>query len=279
MAIILVGANFLYGALAGRKHLLTGRAGELLYAAAFTEFADEWQLYEGQQSARFADEQLQLAVGAAQTAAWSTARHHFADFDARVNATASEGPIDNALGLVFRVQADDARTCDLPAVILCGIENIFPLVGAALRQVVDISSGNGYFAFLISSDGYYSLWKTDAGASKQISAWIPSPQINQGLNVANHIRVIGRASGYQFFINEKQASLCLPHDPLAASTYFGGECIDGSMKDTYQDESLTAGKLGVIAQSTASGGGGVVVHFDNMIVFSPEEPNAKDAKL
>ena len=81
----------------------------------------------------------------------STARHRFRDFDLSVTAIARQGPIDNAFGVVFQVQDREDGACDLPAVILCGVDRLLPLAGAAIRQVLHVTKANGYFAFLISS--------------------------------------------------------------------------------------------------------------------------------
>ena len=278
LSLVLIATNLLYASFAGQDIVLDGDNGELLYVAAFSGFTDEWELYDGQQSAKIVDEQLELRVNAPQTATWSSARHRFEDFDARVTAIASEGPIDNAFGVVFRVQDQADGDCDLPAVILCGIEQLLPLAGAAIRQALNVTASNDYLAFLISSDGYYSLWKSENGSTKLLSAWMSSPRINQGMDVANTIRVLARDSAYSFFINRTQVELCIPDDLAAASTYAGGECVDGAMQDMYRDESLSNGKIGVIAQSTATGGPGVVLRFDNMIVFSPADPADEDAK-
>lgn len=275
----LIAANLVYSALTGRSHALTGGAGELLYAAGFSGFADEWDLYEGQQSARFVDDQLELRVSAPQTAAWSAARPRFADFDVSVRAAASEGPLDNAFGLVFHLRNDELGDCDMPAVLLCGIEDLLPLAGAAMRQALDIQQSTEYFAFLISSDGYYSLWRTKGKGTKVISAWIASADIRQGLGAENRIRVIAEGRRYSFHVNGAPQALCLPDDAGAASTFAAGACVDGSMQDSYLAESDAVGRLGLIAQSTASGGGGVVVRFDNLIVFSPEAAEEKEARL
>ncbi len=279
LVVALVAANLIYSALSSRGSVLAGAAGDLLYAATFSGFTDEWDLYQGQQSAQIADRQLELIVSAEQTAAWSAARPRFADFDVSVTAVADEGPLDNAYGLVFRVRSVEEGACAMPAVILCGLGDLMPLAGAAIRQVLDVSQSTNYFAFLISSDGYYSLWQTESGATQVLSAWIPSPAINQGLAMANTIRVTAIGSRHQFFVNDVPLKLCVPDDPNAVSTYAGGECVDGSLQDTYRDDSRSAGRLGLIAQSTTSGGGGVVVRFDDMIVFSSAERGDKDAKL
>ena len=259
-------------------HLLEGAPGELLYAAAFSGFSDEWELYGGQQSAEIVDEQLELTVRSAQTATWSAAVHHFRDFDLRVSLRAREGPIDNAMGVVFHARALEDGACDLPAVILCGVEALIPLAGAALRQLI-APAPDSHYAFLVSSDGYYSLRKSEAGATKVLSAWIPSEHINQGLSARNAIGVIARAGSYRFTINGAPVALCIPHEAEAASTFFGGECVDGAMQAVYHGDRLASGKLGLIAQTTATGGPGVVVGFDNVLVFGPAVGDAEDVRL
>lgn len=275
----LIAANLVYSALTRRGGALTGKAGELLYVAGFSGFADEWDLYEGQQRARLVDEQLELSVSAPQTATWSAARPQFADFDVSVQAVASEGPLDNAFGLVFHIRSDEQTDCDMPAVLLCGIEDLLPLAGAAIRQALDLKRSTEYYAFLISSDGYYSLWRTEASQTKLLSAWIASADIRQGLGEENSIRVVAEGARYQFYVNGARHALCLPDDPGAASTFAAGECVDGSMQDSYLAGSGGVGRLGLIAQSTASGGGGVVVRFDNMVVRSPAIIDEKEARL
>ena len=278
LALGLIAANLLYARLAEQSAVLEGPAGSLLYVSAFSAFQDEWELYAGQQSATIVDEQLELKVSSPQTATWSAARPQFRDFDLTVRATAIQGPVDNAFGLVFQVTERPDGSCDLPAIILCEVDRRLPLFGAALRQFIPAADSAGYFAFLISSDGYYSLTKTEAGKTIQLSAWIPSPHIHQGLNATNAIRVLARDAGYRFSINGAPVALCLPDDADAASTYVGGECIDGSMREVYKDASPRAGKIGVMAQSTSTGGGGVVLRFDNVIVLSPAAPGSEDAK-
>jgi len=269
---ILVGVNWLYASITATEIIRTGEAGDLLYVSAYDGFLDEWDLYEGQQNAQIIDDALQIGVTSANQASWSTTQHIFADFDMTVKAQAIEGPIDNAFGVIFRLQSGAEDTCDLPMVILCGVADIAPLLNVAVRQLVDDTSGTDsihYYTFLISSDGYYSVWKVENGVEEKLSAWIASPLINQDLNAENTVRVVARGSQFQFFINGEQVSLCIPNDPEAVSTYSGGECIDGTMQGVLTDASIPSGQLGTIAQATQTGGGGVVIQFDNLLVFSP----------
>ena len=279
LALALVAANLTYGVLSQPTAALIGRDGELLYVSTFTDNDDDWVLFEGQQSARIVSERLEISVAKPQTATWSSARPRFADFDVSVSAGAIDGPLDNAFGLIFHINSVADDSCTLPAILLCGIGDLSPLAGAALRQAFDSLPTTSYYAFMISSDGYYSLWRTEDGTTKALSGWIASAHIKQGIGAENAIRVLARDSTYQFFINGAIVKLCIPDDVGAASTYSGGECINGSMSDDYHDKMIRSGKIGLIAQATATGGGGVVVRFDNMIVYSPAATDSEDVKL
>lgn len=276
-AALLGAGNVIYAALSSEEPRHSGAPGDLLYVAAFSDAGADWDLYDGPQSTLIVDEQLELAARSPQTATWTTARGAFADFDLRVAARAVAGPIDNAFGVLFRARDASEPLCDLPALLLCGIEELSPLLGAAMRQAFDTALMPRYFAFLISSDGYYSLWKAQSGKTTQISAWIPAAQIQQGLGAINIIRVIGRGDSYRFAINHSPVALCLPRDANGSSTFAGGKCIDGELRDHYRDDALRGGRVGLIAQSTATGGAGVSVRFDNLIVFSPG--GSEDSKL
>jgi hypothetical protein len=276
---LLIGVNALYANIANTEIILDGEAGDLLYVSAFDGFLDEWELSEGQQSAQIADDALQIGVTVSNKAAWSIPQHTFKDFDITLKATAIEGPIDNAFGIIFRLQAGtDSDTCDLPMVILCIADGV-PIFKAGIRLLVDNTSGNdvkNYYTFLISSDGYYSVWKVENGVEHELSAWIKSPSVNQDLNAENVIRVVGRGSQFQFFVNGEQMQVCIPNDPNAKSTYAGGECIEGTMQSVLTDDSIPTGQLGALAQATQTGGGGVIIQFDNMTVFSPANNIEKD---
>lgn len=279
LTLAVIAANLMYSALTLPTDVLAGAAGELLYVSTFSALEDDWDIFAGEQSARIVAEHLEISVGAPQTAVWSTASPRFADFDISVRAIARDGPLDNAYGLVFHVNDQADGACALPAIVLCGISELVPLAGAALKQLLDFRPTASYSAFMISSDGYYSLWRTEDGRTEALSAWIPLSTINQGLGVENTIRIVAQGSRYKFFINDFHVPLCLPDDATAASTYAGGECIDGNMQDAYEDEKTRRGRIGVIAQATATGGGGVVVRFDDFIVYSPAQTDGEAARL
>ncbi|MCY4018720.1 MAG: hypothetical protein OXG39_04875 [Chloroflexi bacterium] len=279
LLLALVAGNLLYAQLDRAREPIVGVPGDLLYVASFDGYLDEWDLYDGQQSASIEDGQLRLALSSAQTASWSVANHHFVEFDISVAASAVAGPIDNAFGIVFAMQSPSEEACDLPAVIFCGIGQWSALLSAGLRQVLDPAAGPHYYAFLISSDGYYSLERSVDGAREVLSTWIPSPSIHQGLGARNRIRVIAQGSELKFFVNGVHVMLCIPNAPGASSTYTNGECIGGRMVEGFQAPHPAHGQLGLIAQATQTGGGGVVVDFDNITVFSPSAAGGGDSRL
>lgn len=230
-----------------QHYVVTGEPGALLYAASFDGggtdgFNSDWSQYGGRLSTALADGRMQVSIGEAGSGAYSVAAPYFSDFDLRVEARAVDGPIDNAYGVVFRLQNEDNASVD----------------------------DDSYYLFLISSDGYYRVMRSISGQLGIISDWIDSPLINQGLDAANELRVIARGSEFRFLINGEAVSLCIPDDLDATSTYAGGTCYGGSMHETLTDTTIPYGQVGVTAQATPSGGEGVVAAFDNVIVYAPE---------
>jgi hypothetical protein len=125
-----------------------------------------------------------------------------------------------------------------------------------------------HYRFMVSSDGYYSVWREVNGVETVLSAWIDSPLVNQGFEEPNRLRVIARGAEFAFYINDQPMPVCIPNDPDGLSTYTGaGECFEGQMLDTLVDDSIPNGRLGVVAQSFSEGG--VVVSYDNLVVYAP----------
>jgi hypothetical protein len=222
--------------------------GKVVYASAFDGFRDEWGLYAGRLSAQILDANaLRLDVDATNRFTWSVARPYFSDFDVSVQATASDGPENNSFGIIFRHQ-DKGNTAP---------------------------EDDDYYLFLISSDGYYQVFRQLNGApgdqrQKELSTWIPSPAVNTGIGAVNKLRVVGSGNRFQFYINGQPMKLCVPDDPNGASTYdeAKSEC-DGRMVDTLVDNSISYGRLGVVAGALDDPG--VVADFDNFIVSGPEK--------
>ena len=96
-----------------QHYIVSGDAGTLLYTASFDGgstdgYNGDWAQYPGRLSAQIASSQMQISIGADRAAARiRLARPYFGDFDVRVDAQATDGPIDNSYGLVFRLQNKD----------------------------------------------------------------------------------------------------------------------------------------------------------------------------
>lgn len=229
------------GLLADWRYVMEGAPGDLLYAAAFDGFTEEWQQYRGQDEAQIGEGRLVIGTSQAVSGPFSVAQPWFADFDLRVVAQPLEGPLDNGYGVIFRLQTNDPST----------------------------PRDDAYYLFLISSDGYYQVRRVIAGDVRELSTWIPSPHILQGLDVVNHLRVVAAGDQFRFFINGEAVALCIPDDPTARSTYIerSGECLGGQMRTTLIDDSIGQGQVGLIVLSL--GTPGVRVAFDNLLIFQP----------
>lgn len=234
--IVFVALLSLSRAVAGRHFVVTGQPGELLYVATFDGFLDEWEQASGRDSHLVVDGTMQIEIESEQQVIWSPAAPRFADFDATLQAGAIAGPEDNGYGLIYRL-SDDRES---------------------------------FYMFLVSSSGWYKVEQYLSGQKpKPLSNWINSPLVNTGIGATNRLRVVAKGDNFQFFINDQLAQLCIPNDPEAESTYRGGICIQGEMRDSLTDASLPTGRLGVVA-ITEIGQPDVVAQFDNLVVNSPE---------
>lgn len=241
LLLVLIGVNLLHGPVSRwQPGAVTGPPGSLLYISTFDAFADEWQQYAGRVRAGLMEGALQIAIEDADRRPFSTTPFRYGDFDLEADMQAVAGPLNNAYGVVFRLQ--DERNL---------------------------------YRFLISSDGWYSLWRTVDGQDKRLSAWISSPLIVQGLNTVNRVRVVAQGPQMQFFINGQQVQLCIPDDPAGESTFSRGECIGGTMRDTLVDTTFAEGHIGLIAQTLREPG--VVVNFEHILIFSPGRESAPQA--
>jgi len=266
--LMLIGINVLYTWAANWQGILRGDPGELLYAAGFDAFSEEWQQYSGREAAQIQEGALRIRMESTLGTVFSAAQPHFADFDVAVTTRAVEGDIDNAYGIAFRLQQPQSD-CDMSLIILCDLSRI-DLFGVPLRLLFRPQDEPiGFYLFLISSDGFYSVWRGADGETRKLSTWIASDAIRQGLDVENRIRVIGRADAYQFFINDTQVELCIPDDPAGISTFASEQCFEGSMQPTLQDDTFQQGQIGLVLDTTQTGNTGIMVEFDDVVVFSP----------
>ena len=239
--VIILWAVFRLDRMAENWHyVLPAEPGELLYVASFDDDAPDWEQDEGNEiSSQIVDGAMRVTVNANSDGLYSAASPYFGDFDMKVAARVRQGVFDgdnnNGYGIIFR-QYDR--------------EN--------------------YFIFLVSNDGSYRIMRVLEGRSSFPSAWITTEAIHTLEGVVNQLRVVGDGDYFQFYINGERVQLCIPDDPDGQSTMYDGICIGGSMQDTLVDDSMPFGRLGVAVQSDVGWPTGVVVDFDNVIVYGPQ---------
>lgn len=224
-------------------YIIPGEAGKVVYLATFDAFPEDWNLAQGRLKSEIVPEGvLRMEVGAVNSLPFAEARPFFADFDARVQATPVDGPLNNGYGMIFRLQNKGNNSPD----------------------------DDDFYLFMVSSDGYYQVVRSINGDSRELSTWIPSPAVAQGIGALNTLRVVAKGSTFRFYVNDQPLQLCLPDDPTARSTYneINGTCLGGTMADVLVDESIANGQIGVAAQSFDEAG--VLVNFDNLVVYGPE---------
>jgi hypothetical protein len=214
-------------------YILTGDPGELLYIATFDGFADEWNLLGRRMEPVIAGGIIHFEVDDVNQFIYQPTKPYFADFDLRIEGRAVDGPLNNSYGVVFRLRSP---------------ENLY--------------------MFLVSSDGYYKVMRILDGQEKDLSTWIQSPVVNQGIGATNYLRVVASGTSFNFYINNQPVELCIPNNADGISTYTQGECRDGKMVTTLVDDSFSSGQLGPAVQSLNEPG--VVVEFDNLVVYGAE---------
>ncbi len=220
------------------RFIVPSGARDVLYATTFDapDYTGDWSP-EAQRGADITTDGDQLSLSFAEfvpdgNLLRATTPYLFRDFDYRVQAAATGGPLNNSYGVVFRQLNRDT-----------------------------------YYLFYISSDGYYSVWRETPAARFALSAWIPSDAINQGVDgEANTLRVVAEGDTFRFFINGEPVEVCVPDDPGGESTYTT-ECVGGSMQPSLVDDTIPHGALGVVIQPLEDGGMSGV--FDDAVVLSP----------
>lgn len=217
-------------------YVVPAAPGELLYVETFDNASDEWESAQGSLSSQVIDGAIRLGVDNEGAGIFSTANPYFRNFDVEVETRLVDGPLNNTYGVVFR-QLD--------------LQN--------------------YYAFFISSSGYYYVGRISDGSTKALHNWHRSETIHTEIGAVNMLRVVGYEDRFQFFINGEQVELCIPNQPDAESTPLAtGECRDGTWRTTLVDNSIRYGRLGVGVQVGIREETGVVVDFDNVIVYGSE---------
>ena len=156
--------------------------------------------------------EYRIAVHTADTLAWGRhlRPHDWADVVIEVDARWVGGHVDNHYGIQVRYQPD----------------------------------GQSYYAFLVSSDGMYSVWKVVDDEWTELAEWSESGALRQGTAV-NHLRIECQGREMRFMAND--------------------ESLTG-----IQDDTFSSGSIGLLAQTFEEGT--VTVHFDNLLVRPLLEP-------
>lgn len=243
LLVVLLGIAYALNRLTADWHyVVPTEAGKVAYVATFDNLTDDWNLYQGRLNAAIENSMLRLEADEIKTKPFSVSRQYWADVDFSVQASPVDGPINNGYGVIFRLQTKG---------------NVSP-------------DDDDFYLFLVSSDGYYQVVRSLNGKQKELSNWIPSPLVNQGLGVTNFLRVVAVGAQFQFFINGQRVQLCVPDDPNGVSTYDerAGGC-KGSMVATLRDSAIPNGQIGVVIQTFDESG--VIVNFDNVMVVGPTQ--------
>lgn len=248
----------------------TGDAGDLLYAAGFDGFTDEWQQYQGQRSAVIDEGVITLALETPDII-YSASPLTYEDFDLRVTVRSIEGDASNdGYGVIFRLsESNETVTCQYQFVILCALEQV-PVLDTGIALLASDNQPAGYYVFLISNDGYYQILRgdTETNALDDVTVWhYSNGLLNEGVGAENQIRVVGQGNQFSFFLNGEPALLCVPLEGEQPT----GNADDCLGEETYiwEDTRFSQGKLGLILNGATMAGDRV--EFDNFTVTMPNE--------
>lgn len=186
-----------------------GFSGEALFSDDFSQPSSGWRRDSDEHgSADYVDGYYQIAVNDAEYQVWSSPNLIFADAIIEVDAIKAVGNDNNLFGITCRMQPS-----------------------------------RNFYAFLISADGYYGIYKHQDDKFQLLgqNGMLPSEAIFQG-NTGNHLRAECVGDKLTFYVNGQKV----------AET---------------QDDQFTNGDIGLIAGALSAPG--VVIHFDNFTVFKP----------
>jgi hypothetical protein len=186
-----------------------GISGEDLFNDDFSQPNSGWRRASDEHgSADYGDDYYQITVNSAKYQVWSSPNLLFADSIIEVDAVKAAGNDDNLFGITCRVQPSQ-----------------------------------DFYAFLISADGYYGIFRHQDDAFQLLgqNAMSPSEAIQQG-NVTNRLRADCVGNTLSLYINGQK---------VAETT----------------DDQFTRGDVGLIAGALSDPG--VDIHFDNFSVFKP----------
>ena len=184
--------------------------GDVLFQDDFSDPLSGWDRLSNSASGvlDYAEGMYRITVNTPYTLLWATPNLIFGDVRVEVNTLKAAGPANDNFGVVCRAADKD----------------------------------NFYF-FVISSDGYYGIGKTQDGVPQLIGMKLmpPSEEILQGKAI-NHLRADCVGESFSLYVN----------DVFLARA---------------QDSDFPSGKVGLTAGTFAEGG--TEVYFDNFKVLEP----------
>jgi hypothetical protein len=186
----------------------TALSGSVLFQDDFTRPRSGWDRFMTAEGTMDYDASgYRMLVNALNTNFWSTPHKNFADVRIEVDAGKLGGPNENRIGLICRF------------------------------------TGNDYYFFLISSDGFYGIGIYTGGQAVLLgqSEMQANSNIKTGLAV-NHLRADCVGNTLTFYVNGFQAA-------------------------SIQDDRLKSGDIGLLAGTFAQPG--VDVIFDNFVALKP----------
>jgi hypothetical protein len=190
-------------------YLQQGNPSGVLFQDDFSNPSSGWQQIESSEgSLVYVDEGYRISVNQPHTQVWSTPALNFTDSRVEVLASKVAGEDDNIFGIICRSKVESQ-----------------------------------FYAFVISSDGYYGIASTQGGRFEFLEkdGMSPSEVIVQG-NHANHLRADCVGSTLGLYAN-------------------------GVKIPEVQDSTFTSGEVGLIAGT--QGSPGTVIQFDNFQVLRP----------
>lgn len=186
-----------------------GSSGEALFSDDFFQPNSGWRRASDEHgSANYLNGYYQIAVNTAKYQVWASPKLTFVDAIIEVDAVKAAGNDDNLFGITCRMKTNQE-----------------------------------FYAFLVSADGYYGIYKHTNEKFQLLgqNAMSPTEAILQG-NQMNHLRAD-----------------CIGNT-LSLS-------VNGVKVAETQDDQFTVGDVGLIAGALSDPG--VDVHFDNFTVFKP----------
>jgi len=179
----------------------------------FSEVSSGWEIQaDSDVDIGYQGGEYRIAVYTADTLAWGRhlRPHDWTDVVIEVDAQWVEGHVDNHYGIQVRYQPD----------------------------------GQSYYAFLVSSDGMYSVWKAVDDEWTALAEWSESGALRQG-SAVNHLRIECQGREMHFLANDELLTVI-------------------------HDDTFSSGSIGLLVQTFEEGT--ATVHFDNLLVRPLVEP-------